>query len=401
MNLARAVFCALVLARFVVIGGLGTPAARLEVPALTLMIGASLVLVVRSRREGASPALLVASTLADAVVCFLALLADVLWPWPGYGGLLATPDVAALLVPPAVAAFRLDRRAVVAGVVASIALGVVLFVLDVSLNRARLSYDPNGVPLFALFLVTIGVVSLRSATRTLDVVRLGAEATLRAERAHGNLGVVLHEHHDVKTALSAAMLDADLLRRDVRLVPEQERARVERRVDGLAESLSHVAASLGRIRVHTRRELEAMQRSATAEVGRALDGALAVVQRRYRDVTFAVTPAAERSAVAISGGAETLERVLLNLVVNACEGNGGESATRVTIDARELAGGRVAVVVSDDGPGFREGRAKVGGTGLGLRFVEGVVDSSGGRLVRKNGADGGAEVTLELPAAPL
>ncbi|MEA2932412.1 MAG: hypothetical protein QOI56_1197 [Actinomycetota bacterium] len=115
--------------------------------------------------------------------------------------------------------------------------------------------------------------------------------------------------------------------------------------------------------------------------------------------------------VTVSADAGLLERVLVNLLDNACR----HAATRVLVSVGTDAGeGRM--VVADDGPGFppaflpkafdRFTRADVvrardgGGSGLGLALVAAVVRSQGGRVSVGNGEPlGGGRVEVRLPLA--
>ncbi|MDC0682938.1 ATP-binding protein [Sorangium atrum] len=404
-SIARSVFCAALLARFLAVSGPPSPGAYArsltEVPLLLGAVAASLYVWWRSRRIDASPHLILVSVGLDALLCFLALLPNVLWPWEGYPGILYVPDMAALLITVSVSAFRLLRRAVLLATAANALSALVLIVLDHVLNGSHgIFWKPPS--LFFLLLLATASAALLVTMRTLRVVELGARSTLRAERAQRNLSVMLHEHHDVKTSLSAALIDTDLLRRELLRVESASAERMLRKLEQLRESIEDVASTMGHIRDRTMRELDALRATAPAEIGEATRGALRIVRRRYQAVKVDVTDRAERTAVLFAGGHDVLERVLLNLLVNACEGTGERGASSVTLDARPLGGGRVAIEVKDDGPGFHDTPSpKPGGSGQGLGFVAGMVESSGGLVLRANLPEGGAKVTIELLEAPV
>ncbi|WP_437331606.1 sensor histidine kinase [Sorangium sp. So ce394] len=404
-SIARSVFCAALLARFVALGGLTQPdfypRSVVEVPLLLGAVVASMYVWRSSRRIDAPSHLLLVSVGLDALLCFVALLPNVIWPWEGYPGILQTPDIAALLLTVVASAFRLVRRAVLLAAAANALSALALIALDFALNGDHHGYWTTP-SLFLLLLLAAVCAALLVTTRTLRVVEAGASAALRAERAQRNLSFVLHEHHDVKTSLSAALIDTDLLRREIARGESASAERMLRKLEQLRDSIEEVASAMGHIRERTTRELDALRATAPAEIGEAAHGALRAVQRRYQAVKIDVTGRAERTAVLFAGGHDALERVLLNLLVNACEGTGERGASSVTLDARPLGGGRVAVEVKDDGPGFHDTPSpKPGGSGQGLGFVVGMVESSGGLVLRANLPQGGAKVTLELLEAPV
>ncbi|MGK3990067.1 HAMP domain-containing sensor histidine kinase [Sorangium sp. So ce136] len=404
--IARSVFCTALLARLLAVDGPTSPGiyarSLIEVPLLLGAIAASLYVWWRSGRMDASPDLILVSVGLDGLLCFLALLPNVLWPWEGYPGILHLPDTAALLISVSASAFRLVRRAVLLATAANVLSALVLIVLDRALNGSHLYGFWGPASLFFILLLAAASAALLVTMRTLRVVELGARSTLRAERAQRNLSVMMHEHHDVKTSLSAALIDTDLLRRELVRVEPASAERMLRKLEQLRESVEEVASTMGHMRERTMRELDALRATAPVEVGEATRGALRVVRRRYQAVKVDVTDRAERTAVLFAGGHDVLERVLLNLLVNACEGTGERGASSVTLDARPLGGGRVAIEVKDDGPGFHAAPSpKPGGSGQGLGFVAGMVESSGGLVLRANVPGGGAKVTLELLEAPV
>ncbi len=117
--------------------------------------------------------------------------------------------------------------------------------------------------------------------------------------------------------------------------------------------------------------------------------------------------------VSVSADPALLERILGNLIDNACR----HATSRVQLSvATDDGGGRL--VVADDGPGFptaflpvafdRFTRADAvrgrdgGGSGLGLAIVSSLVQAQGGRVYVGNGAPlGGARVDVWLPTAPV
>ncbi len=110
-----------------------------------------------------------------------------------------------------------------------------------------------------------------------------------------------------------------------------------------------------------------------------------------------------------------LQQVVLNLIVNAEQAivasRGEESRNgRILIRTRRLAGDRVAMEVSDDGPGippeivprifdpFFTTKPPGIGTGLGLSIVYGIVQEHGGEVTVDSLPGRGTTLTVELPA---
>ena len=113
--------------------------------------------------------------------------------------------------------------------------------------------------------------------------------------------------------------------------------------------------------------------------------------------------------------AAQLQQVVLNLVVNAEQAiqQGREQGGihgRIRIRTRRLAGDRIGMEISDDGPGispeivsrifdpFFTTKPVGVGTGLGLSIVYGIVQEYGGEVSVESQPGHGATFTVELPA---
>ncbi len=101
-----------------------------------------------------------------------------------------------------------------------------------------------------------------------------------------------------------------------------------------------------------------------------------------------------------------LQRVLVNLIVNAAEASPAERVVRLWIHATA---DQVEMRVTDEGTGLPEEfrhrlfdpffTTKQHGTGLGLTIAHRLIDSYGGRLTADNRPEGGAEFVITLPTA--
>jgi two-component system, OmpR family, phosphate regulon sensor histidine kinase PhoR len=128
-------------------------------------------------------------------------------------------------------------------------------------------------------------------------------------------------------------------------------------------------------------------------------------RRQHVGVTIAA------DAATLQGDTAKLNDVLRNLITNAASYAPEEST--IAVDASR-AGARVAITVSDEGPGipgedlsrvferfYRVDKSRArdpGGTGLGLSIVKHLVELHGGEVRVENSPEGGARFTITLPA---
>jgi two-component system phosphate regulon sensor histidine kinase PhoR len=129
---------------------------------------------------------------------------------------------------------------------------------------------------------------------------------------------------------------------------------------------------------------------------------------RDQQIEVTIGPGAD----AVRGDPTKLHDALRNLVANAITYAPESSTIRI---AAERHAGRVAISISDEGPGIPEedlprvferfyrvdkSRARdPGGTGLGLAIVKHLVELHGGTVRAENGPSGGAQFTITVEAA--
>ena len=192
--------------------------------------------------------------------------------------------------------------------------------------------------------------------------------------------------HELRNPLAAALTGAALLRELVDA--DDPRRRV---VDGVAHELQRMSALIDSYLDFARCGQAKKEPVSLAEV-------LAAAASRREGVT--VDGALDATLV---GDAALLERAFDNLIDNAF----AAGAHNVRIDAQKERGGLV-VSVEDDGPGvppelrariFDLGYSRHGSTGLGLGFVQQVLQAHRGSVACENGSRG-ARFVLKLPLAP-
>jgi signal transduction histidine kinase len=377
---------------------------------LTLGVGTSVVLVafsawilVRYRREVAPGWLLGVSVTLDAAICFGALLPLVLTPHPDYPGIIRKPDIAAPILLALLAALRLSPGLVIWASVLGLASIFGLVALDAGNAGPPLADVHVRVDLSFLlvFQVAASLLALITAIRTRGLVEEGALRAVRVEHAERNLGALMQDQHDVRTLLSSASLNADLVLR--RLRRGEKGGAIAEIAEQVREDLDRVNEFVVNIRERSYEDLMALRAPAAAHVATVFERVAQQLRSRFPEVGVCVE--GDRSSIAsVAGGELALSRVALNLLVNACEGDGKRGASRIDVRVHE-SGEHVLVEVQDDGPGFDPFMldptasgytSKRDGSGLGLAFVREVLHASGGRELRRNLEGGGAVVALEL-----
>ncbi len=232
------------------------------------------------------------------------------------------------------------------------------------------------------------------------------EHSLRADRLAGSLEQVAQWNHDMRNAMTAAVCNTQILALGGDASSSGEE--VHEAILDIQRSLEMLSAGFEDLRRISRNSAAESKRQ-SVEVGPLARTVVFGVRARFPGVDVSMEIAPQPAVALIRGGAVSVHRIVENLLINACEGDGKTTAKRVwlTVGPQD---GVVRLEIRDDGCGFPqyllEGAApafvstKQHGTGLGLHGVEQLVAASDGSIVRSNPPTGGAKVVVEFPAAP-
>ena len=225
-----------------------------------------------------------------------------------------------------------------------------------------------------------------------DLNRLLDQRDAMVERASATAGDLAH---GLKTPLAVLTHDAERAARDGH---GDLAASVVAQVDRMRRQVeSHLARS--RVDVSRHRALVPVPVTESAEA------VIRTLTRLYAERGLSLETRVEPELAALVAR-EDLDELIGNLLDNACKW--ARARCRLTASSR---GGRIVLMVEDDGPGIspalrhqvltRGVRADeaVPGSGLGLPIVRDLTEAYGGRVALDESPIGGLCVTIDLPAA--
>jgi len=233
------------------------------------------------------------------------------------------------------------------------------------------------------------------------------EARARESELYREMVLQLRAHsHDAGNTLSSVLINVESLLRSADSNGKSPFAEDAREIAGdLRTALLRLSAIIAGAREVGTRDTLPRQDVNPAEI---LPTTVRSLASRFPNTKIHVpAPAELPSSASIYGGETTLHRILVNLIANACEGDGRATAfnvwARVTVEPE----GHLVFTIEDDGPGFSPDQLAVGvevfetkkptGSGLGLYTVGRLVAANQGVLTRENRSDGGACVRVSLP----
>ena len=141
------------------------------------------------------------------------------------------------------------------------------------------------------------------------------------------------------------------------------------------------------------------------ELGEALASALALMEPQLRQRQIKIRRVLPDEPVNVLGDRMRIEQVMINLLRNALHAT--QASDDPEIEVILAKGETASLMVRDNGPGienlndlfepFYTTKKPGDGFGLGLAISSGIVNDLGGRLMARNGQDGGAVFEMQIP----
>jgi len=294
-------------------------------------------------------------------------------------------------------------------------------------NAARRLLAPGGAPVPAALLAELGEAAAASrrlvsfetergtergllAARALVVegapARLLAlmpvESELEAESLKAWRQLVHVLTHEIMNSLTPI---ASLSRTAHELVAERDEAAAEDELGVALEAIARRAEALAGFVGDYRRVSDWPEPVlAPVPLGPLFARLERLVEEAWRARGGATRFEVEPASLVLMADAGQLEQALLNLVANAAQATAGLARPEVTVTARLLRGGRLAIEVRDNGPGVPPGleqaiftpffTTREHGHGIGLAVVRHLVLGMGGSVRHARPVSGGAAFIL-------
>ncbi len=227
-----------------------------------------------------------------------------------------------------------------------------------------------------------------------------AEQTLEQSSKLAALGemsaAVSHELNQPLAAMKTYLAGARLLLRRNR--PEEALSAFGR-IDDLLERMGAITRQLKSYARKGQEEFSAVN------MQDALASSLSMMEPQLRQRQVQITRNLPKQPVEVLGDRLRIEQVIINLLRNAIDATKSEREPR--IDIILAAGETATLTIRDNGPGienkdalfepFYTTKQPGDGVGLGLAISSGIVTELGGRLMARNGQNGGAVFEMQLP----
>ncbi|MEC9310882.1 MAG: ATP-binding protein, partial [Pseudomonadota bacterium] len=207
---------------------------------------------------------------------------------------------------------------------------------------------------------------------------------------------VSHELNQPLAAMKTYLAGARLLLNRNR--PEEALASFGR-IDDLIERMGAITRQL---KSYARKAGDAF---APVNMGDALASSLSMMEPQLRQRQVKITRMLPDQPVYVMGDRLRLEQVMVNLLRNALDAT--KSVEDPEVEILLAAGETATLSVRDNGNGIKDfdnlfepfytTKQPGDGVGLGLAISSGIVNDLGGRLIARNGQNGGAVFEIQLP----
>lgn len=215
--------------------------------------------------------------------------------------------------------------------------------------------------------------------------------------------------HEIRNPLNAAKLQLELLSRQATQVSDPDLSeKIASRASVVKDEISSLGTMLDEFLSLARPTVTEMKPFDLSE----LVGEVIELQSPVAGANGVQLESKRDASVMALGDRAKIKQVLLNLINNAVEAvSGVEHGGRIGVTVGRGRADKVAVTVSDNGPGISDDlldqvfmpffTSKPAGTGLGLSIVERLIAAHGGEVTLHTNAGGGVDATFTLREATV
>ena len=274
---------------------------------------------------------------------------------------------------------------------------------DGSTFPIELSVGPFGAPGREHYTLVIRDITARREAETRTRVHQSEVAQASRLTLAGEMASALaHELNQPLTAIAA------YARGCLRLLRPSDPELLREGVSEVVHQAERAADVIARLREFVR---TGMVKPAPVDVSALAENALGLVRAEAEQSGIQLRSRIPAGLPAALIDRVHVEQVILNLVRNAMEAMlfAKTSARTITLDAREVDGQRIEIMVTDSGPGVAEEvtsrlfhpfvTTKSDGMGLGLSISHSMIEAHGGRLRLVRNSAAGASFAFDLPLA--
>ena len=256
-------------------------------------------------------------------------------------------------------------------------------------------------------LFTANLRDLSAARQAVAEIERQREALHQSEKLAALGSLLAGVAHELNNPLSIVLGQATMLREEAETIvgTASLRSRAEQ-IEAAAERCARVVRSFLSIARQRKAERRAV---ALAPI---LDNSIELVLYGLRSGGVAVVREYDTAVPDVLADPDQVQQVVVNLLVNAAQAlDETEGGREIRVWLRAGAGGTVAIVVADNGPGvphdiaqrifdpFFTTKPLGAGTGIGLSVSRGLAEAQGGNLSLLASPGGGATFEFSLPAA--
>ncbi|SEQ22489.1 two-component system, NtrC family, C4-dicarboxylate transport sensor histidine kinase DctB [Loktanella sp. DSM 29012] len=240
------------------------------------------------------------------------------------------------------------------------------------------------------------IAARKQMERSLQVAEQTVEQTSKLAALGEMSAAVSHELNQPLAAMKTYLAGARLLLQRKR--PEETLSSFQR-IDDLIDRMGAITRQL---KSYARKGSDAFE---AVDARAAVSSALSLMEPQLKTRDVEISRTLPSAPALIYGDRLRLEQVIINLLRNALDAT--KTAESPRIDVILAVGETVTLTVRDNGTGiedldelfepFYTTKQAGDGVGLGLAISSGIVNDLGGRMIARNGAQGGAVFEVQLP----